>query len=237
MRARRFIPSGLALLAGAAVALSACRPPRYVRYSPPGGDFSCDVPWGWSVFLDSSGGDYSNAVFTGPFQPEFYRGIPSLSVRWYALNAPHRLPDGGYEMYASWRDFLDQMLRQVYGPDGMMKAGSDKDIAEALASNERVPDFERVRVSGEEAVYLVMYRALPAPSGQAFGVARDERGERVVEQRHGYVLLPRRGGFYVLTYPATRDGFEKHRPAFFRLINTFKALKSAGPRGPASRAR
>lgn len=220
-------------LASALLLLPGCSAPKYSRFDSPFADFRCEVPWGWRAIVDSAGSDYVNVTFTGPLEPDFFRGVPSLGVRWYRRNAPHRLPDGSYEQYASAQDFMDQMLREVYGPDARAWAGADKDVREALSRSEKLPGSRRIGVSGREAVYFVVFRGLPAPKGHAYGVVRDDLGNRAVLQRHAYALLPLNGGFYVLTYPATREGFERYRPAFFHLVNTFVLLKD-GPAGPGA---
>lgn len=211
-------------------AVAGCRTPKYVSYASPAKDFSCEVPWGWTIVVDPAGSDYANVTFVGPFEPDFYRATPSLSVRWHAHNAPHRLPDGTYESYASHEDYVRQMLLDVYGPEAYTRAGSDRDQAAAAAKGVTLPESSRIKVSGVEGFYFVVYHTIPAPAGQIYGVVRSDTGERKIRQRHAYVILPMTNGFYVLVYPATRDGFEKHKPAFFHLVNTFRALK-AGPAG------
>src|SRR5258708_1552570 len=87
---------------GAAWLLAAgcLRAAKYSHYASPFKDFVCDVPAEWPVVLDSPGKDYYQIVFAGPFEPSFFHGVPSLSVRWYRHNAPHRLPNRSYEMYS-----------------------------------------------------------------------------------------------------------------------------------------
>ncbi|MBI4422602.1 MAG: hypothetical protein HY554_02680 [Elusimicrobia bacterium] len=221
------------LLLGALVALG-CEAPRFVRFVSPYKDFTCDVPWGWAVYLDSAGSDYANATFTGPLDPDFFRGTPSLSVRWYAYGAPHRLPDGSYETYASTADFSRQMLRYVYGSKAYTKAGADFDQQLSASKGVALADASRVKAGGAEATHFVVYNTLPAPAGMTLGVVQDQERNSVVRQRHAYVLVPMRGGFYALIYPATREGFEKHKTSFFHLIKSLKILKE-GPAGPAFR--
>lgn len=229
---RRF---GLGLLAGAVFLAPAggCKPPKYVRYSSPFGDYAVDVPWGWSVFMDSSGWDYTNVTFTGPLEPEFYKGLPSLSIRWYATRVPHRLPDGNYESYQSAEDYTRQMLRDVYGPDAVTHAGADKEARAELNKNAILPPFKRVKMSNWGGTFYVVWRSMPAPEGEVMGVtASAQDGRKAVIQRHAYAVLPMDNGFYVLTYPATRDGYEKWVAAFNQMVNSFRVVKD-GPNGPA----
>ena len=160
----RSIRRTLAVLALAFAA--GCQHPRYAKYTSANGDFACEIPWGWAIILDSSGRDYTNATFTGPADPDFFKGVPSLSVRWYKYKAPHRLPDGTYEAYASADDFIRQMLRDVYGPSAKTWAGSDSDIAQALADNKTVPGSSPVQVAGAEGIYFVVFNTLKAPAGK-----------------------------------------------------------------------
>jgi hypothetical protein len=80
------------------LAAAGCGGSKNSRYRSPFGDFVGDVPTGWTPVVDSAGRDYYQITFVGPFDPAFFKGVPSLSVRWYRFNRPHRLPDGGYEM-------------------------------------------------------------------------------------------------------------------------------------------
>lgn len=220
------------LFLGAAGLLAAgCVPiPKYSAYRSPFGDFACSVPSGWTSVLDGPGRDYYRVAFAGPFDPSFYRGVPNFSVRWYRIGVPNRLPNGSYEMYSSYQDFMEQMRRDVYAPDGFYKAGADRDLARALNAGADLPDFERIKTkrSRLEAVYFVAYHGAPAPRGEKDGVVSDAAGRRIIAERHAYAIVPVRGGFYVLSYPATRDGFEKFRPEFFELINSLRLLR-AGP--------
>lgn len=240
MISRRSVAATLGLCAGTAWLLaSGCvRTPKYSHYVSPFKDFVCEVPTGWSVVREGSRKDYYELLFVGPFEPSFYHGVPSLSVRWYRINAPHRLPDGTYEIYSSYQDFMNQMLRDVYGPDGYYKGGSDKEQEAAAARGEELPDYQRIKVpddkhvkAGEKQVlgfYFVAYHDAPAGKDEKDGVRSDDQGHCIVRERHGYIVLPVRGGFYLLTYPATSDGFEKYRPEFFQMINTFRLVR-AGP--------
>ena len=218
-----FVAAGLAITSG-------CVPAKkYSAYRSHEGDFACEVPAGWPVVMDRASAYFSQVLFTGPFEPSFYLGVPTLSVRWYRINAPRRLPNGSHEMYSSVQDFMGQMLRDVYGPDGSFKADADAEADLAMGRGETLPESKRIKISGREGVYFVAYHNAPAPEGKRDGVVSDNAGRRVILQRHGYAILPVHGGFYVLSYPATRDGFEKYKPAFFKLINSFRILKE-GPR-------
>ncbi|MBI3506905.1 MAG: hypothetical protein HY059_18865 [Proteobacteria bacterium] len=213
-----------------ASALASCKPPKHVKFTSYHGDFACEVPWGWAVIQDRVAKDYTNVTFTGPFEPMFYRGLPSFSLRWYRTNTPHRLPDGAYETYKDHEDFTRQMLTEVYAPEGKMWGGADAELREALSRQEVLPTFQRIRVSGWEAYYFVMFNEAAPAKNAVYGVVGDGT-KRVIEERHAYVLLPMDGGFYVLIYPATRDGFPKYKSAFFRVVKSFRVL-TKGPGGP-----
>ena len=213
------------------LAAAGCRPgPKYSQFRSPFADFVCQVPSGWKTIVDSTGNDYYQVSFLGPFEPNFYKGVPSLSVRWFRFNQPHKLPDGSYEMYSSAQDFMEQMRRDIYGPDGYYKAGDDKEQQNHMARGEALPDFETIKMQGDlPAAFFVAYHNLAAPAGATYGVVSDDAGHRIVRERHGYVVLPVRSGLYVLTYPATRGGYEVHKMSFIALIKTFKLLRE-GPR-------
>lgn len=230
MRQARFA----AVLAASAFLFSACQSPKYVTYTSIEGDFSCDIPFDWQVVREHDPGAFSNVVFTGPHQAEFFRGLPSLQIRWYRNYSQHLLPDGTYESYTGPHDFVRQLMKDVYGKRAYMRSGSDQEQAEALKRNEYLPESRLIKMAGREAVYFVVYNTIPAPKGLTYGVVSNDKGQRIVRQRHAYAILPVKGGFYVLTYPATVDGFEMFRPSFFRMINSFKLYKE-GPYGPAAK--
>ena len=103
------------IFAAAALLLCGCNPPKYVNYVSTHKDYKCAVPWGWNVMTDDEETRYTSTTFIGPFDPDFYLGAPSLSVRWYAYSAQHRLPDGLVESYASVDQYIQKALRDVYG--------------------------------------------------------------------------------------------------------------------------
>ena len=219
----------LATAAAALLALAGCIAGNYAHYRSPFGDFVCEVPKGWTTIVDSGGPDFYQITFAGPLQPEFYKGVPSLSVRWYRLNTTHRLPDGSYELYASVRDYMDQMLHDIYGPDGYYKGGDDVDQERAAARNQALGEFETIKMSGDrDALFFVAYHNVPAPVGANYGVVSDDEGHRIIRERHGYAILPVRDGFYVLVYPATRNGFERFKKSFLRMVLSFRLLRE-GP--------
>lgn len=210
----RKLLSTLAL--GVLVFAAACKPPKYIQYMSESGDFSTEVPWGWSVYLDRQGDDYYNYTFVGPFEPEFHRGVPTLQVRWYGKDRVHALADGALETYASPEDFIAKTLRDVYGPERAM-----------------TQEPHRISVAGWEATHFVVVAAMAVPSTMTFGVSSDKAGKAsVVLRQHAYAVVPMDTGFYVLIYPATRAGYAKYEERFNNLVNKFRTLKD-GPGGPA----
>lgn len=209
----RKLLSTLAL--GALAFTAACKPPKYIQYYSESGDFSTEVPWGWSVYLDRQADDYYNYTFVGPFEPDFHRGVPTLQVRWYGKDRIHSLPDGALEAYTGPEDFVAKTLRDVYGPERVM-----------------VQEPHKVAVSGWEATHFVVVSPMEVPATMTFGVSMDRAGKQnVVLRQHAYVVVPMDTGFYVLIYPATRAGFPKYEDRFNALVNKFKTLKD-GPAGP-----
>ncbi|OGR90521.1 MAG: hypothetical protein A3J74_03430 [Elusimicrobia bacterium RIFCSPHIGHO2_02_FULL_57_9] len=195
-------------LIAAAGVIWACTPPKYVAYVSRQNDFKCSAPWGWSVMSEKEGTRYANTTFIGPFAPEFYLGAPSLSVRWHAYSYPHRLADGVLEMYSSADDYIRQMINNVYGPQ-----------AELL---EPVHD---IFVAKRKAKHFVVLAPAPAPEGRQWGTVLDAQSNKPVNLRqHAYVIVPMQQGFYVLVYPATREGFKLYEPHFNQLVNTFLPL-------------
>ena len=196
--------------------VSACKPPKYIKYMSESGDFSTEVPLGWSVYLDRQADDYYNYTFVGPFEPEFHRGVPTLQVRWYGKDRIHSLPDGSLEAYSSPEDFVKKTLRDVYGPERVM-----------------TQEPHHIAVAGWEATHFVVTSAMEVPATMSFGVSADRAGKQtVVLRQHAYAVVPMDNGFYVLIYPATRAGFSKYEDRYNSLVNNFKTLKD-GPGGPS----
>jgi len=191
-----------------------CRPPKYALYTSANRDFQCRVPWAWNIMFDSEEKHFTNTTFIGPFEPDFYLGAPSFSVRWYSRYAIHRLRDGMLEMYADADDFIRQTLDSVYGPERVM-----------------VQDVHDILAAGRKAKHFVVLCAGPAHPKARWGTAIDKAtGQSINPRQHAYVVVPMPGGFYVIVYPATQQGFVKYEPQFNQLVNSFVPLKD-GPGG------
>ena len=201
------------LLAAGALALGACTPPKYALYTAKARDFQAAVPYNWSVIADAEGARFESATFIGPFDPDFYLGVPSFSVRWHARHAPHTLRNGAVEVYTGPDDYIKQVLKYVYGPK--------YDLSQPV---------HEIQAGGRKAKHFVVLSAGPVNKGARWGTAVDEQGRTINPRKHAYVLIPMRAGFYVLVYPATREGYEKYEPQFNQLVNSFAAL-SEGPGG------
>jgi hypothetical protein len=194
--------------------LAGCRIPKYAAYVSPEGDFKAYVPWGWRVVADHEGTHYAQTSFIGPFDPAFYRGAPSLDVRWYSYDYPHSLVDGDLEMYTDAEDYIRQTLSTVYdSPQRVMST-----------------PLETIQVSGRSARHFVVFAPTPANEREFWGVVNSKAKVPYVLRRHAYAILPLARGFYVLIYPATDDGFKRYEPEFNELVNTFTAVKD-GPGG------
>ncbi|MCX5795244.1 MAG: hypothetical protein NTY77_07115 [Elusimicrobia bacterium] len=222
-----------ATLALCGLLASGCKPPSHSLYTSPNRDFQCDVPWAWSVIYDSEGTHFTNLTFIGPFEPEFYLGAPSFSVRWYTRYATHLLRDGQSELYSGPDDFIKQILDSVYGKERIMFRP--------------VQDME---IDGRKFKYFVVSSLGPAAPGARWGTGEQD-GKLINPRKHAYAILPMSGGFYVLTYPATiqaydaepKTRFEKlkiYRDQFDELVHSFVPLKD-GPGGsplpPPSRSK
>jgi len=193
-----------------------CKPPKYSYYTSPARDFQCRVPWGWEVMYDKEGKTFSNVAFIGPFEPEFYLGAPSFSVRWYSRFAAHRLRDGSLEMYGGADDFIKQALGSLYRRDRQM----DQAVTE-----------RKDIVAGRTVKYFVVESPAPVPHKARWGTALDSRtGQAVNPRKHAYVVVPMPSGFYVLAYPATWQAYDKYKDQFAELARTFIPLKD-GPGG------
>lgn len=202
----------MALLAG--VFSAGCRRPEYVKFASDFGDLEGEVPWGWTAYLDKQGTDFYSYTFVGPFDPDFFRGVPSISVRWYAYKKYRFMPGNEAEMYTSAQDYIDKMLKWVYGPE--------RSLEQPMAA---------VKVSGWSATKFVVAAPADVSGAAPFGVLRDAgTGRTAVLRWHGYIVVPMDNGFYVLVYPATRDGFKRYEGRFVHLIKTLR-IKKDGPAG------
>lgn len=217
------------LAAVLALAATACQPPKYASYESVRGDYVASVPWGWQVITDEQDDAFSQASFIGPFDPDFYLGAPSLTVRWYKRYRPHRLRDGHLEMYSGAEDFIDQMLKQVYGPTYFL-VGSDGKPVDA-------PAEITLKASGLRAKYFTVLSATPAPANMHWGVTEQKGTNKPhILRKHAYAVVPVEGGFYVLCYPATQHGYDRYLDRFLGLIGSF-APRAAGPGGPKIKLR
>lgn len=217
----------LALLAGA-LGLASCRLPQYAVYTSTRGDFQANVPWGWKVLVDKEQDGFFNTTFIGPFDPDFYLGAPSFSIRWHKNYHPHRMPKGLLEVYADADDYISQVLEKVYGPKYNLlwkdKQGSWRPCLSEPAC------VVTVNVAGRKGQYFIVKSAAPAQPGAHWGTALDERGRAINPRQHAYVVVPAAKGFYVLIYPATREGYPKYEKQFDRLVSSFLLL-TEGPGG------
>lgn len=220
----------LALAAG-------CNPPKYAAYESINKDFTASVPWGWQVMTDQQDNDFSQSTFIGPFDPDFYLGAPSLSVRWYRRYRPHRLTDGRLEMYGGADDFIQQVLSQVYGPDYVLM-GLDSKLSYKRGPNDEavnvIPEIT-LKQSGLKARAFTVASATPAPDANKWGISGQAgTGKPFVLRKHAYVVVPIEDGFYVLTYPATERGYDSYLDKFLGLMGSFMP-RTAGPGGPKIR--
>ncbi len=209
----------LTLVAAACLLAAGCTPPKYVSYRAVNGDFTAAVPWGWQVITDQEGDGtaFAHVNFVGPFDPSFYLGVPSMSVRWYRNFWPRMMRDGRLESYASADDFIKRTLNEIYGPEYEFKTPL-KDID--------------LRQSGLKARLFVVLSRIPVPAATRNGVEVDEEaGITYNVRQHAYVVVPMGEGFYVLTYPATRGGYNKYDENFNQLVSSFLPIT----RGPGGR--
>jgi hypothetical protein len=205
------------LLAGALLA-SACGHPKYAHYVSVFGDYKCDVPWGWQIMADHEKNTFTGTNFIGPFEPGFLLGTPSFSVRWHSYNEGHRLPDGQLELYSSVDDYIKQSLRDVYQPHMSL-----------INASHQVDDKT---VDGRPAKYFLVSSPVRVPNEAKWGTVLDaDTGEPYNVRQHAYVVVPMTRGFYVLIYPATKEGYPLYEKEYDELVHSFKILKD-GPDGP-----
>ena len=202
---------------------AACSPPKYTRYKSVSGDFSVEAPWGWNVIAEADHDSFSEVKFIGPFDSDFFLGTPSLSVRWYKRYRAHALRDGHVEMYTDADDFINQMLRQVYGPKLILLSGG-----KLLDKKLPLPDVT-LKESGLRAKYFAVLSPAPA-AADTVGAVRDVDGNWHNIRYHEYAVIPMDGGFYVLCYPATQRGHDKAVDRFNVLAASFHPYTN-GPGG------
>ncbi len=212
------------------LALAACTPPKYASYESINKDFAASVPWGWQVMTDQQDNDFSQTAFIGPFDPDFYLGAPSLSVRWYRRYRPHRLTDGRLEMYSGAEDFISQTLKEVYGPEYVLLRLDGKVSYDNDRQAEVIPEVT-LKQSGLKAKGFIVESPTPAPEANKWGISESSvDGKPYVLRKHAYVVVPVADGFYVLTYPATERGFPNYLDKFAGLMGSFMP-RTAGPGG------
>lgn len=216
------------------LAAAACNPPKYAQYESINKDYTVSVPWGWQVMTDQQDNDFTQTTFIGPFDPDFYLGAPSLSVRWYRRYRPHKLVDGRLEMYTGADDFIRQALDQIYGPQYILLTLEGKISYDNARKAEVIPEVT-LKNSGLKAKGFTVESATPAPEANRWGiVAQAGTNKSFVLRKHAYVVVPIEDGFYVLTYPATERGYENFLDKFAGLMGSFMP-RTAGPGGPKIR--
>lgn len=201
------------LASAAALSFSSCRSPKYFLYTSEAGDFSVDVPYAWRVFYEEQGSNYVNTTFVGPFDPDFFRGAPSFSIRWHSMGAPFAQGFGMERGYSSAEDYAERTLKELYADDALMEQ-----------------NLHRIGVSGKQALHFVVSAPMFVPGDTRYGASRDEQGNTAVLRQHAYVVVPAESGFYVLIYPGTRMGFNRYEARFTKLVNSFRMLRD-GPAG------
>lgn len=194
-----------------------CNPPKYAHYRSPQGDYKVSVPWGWLVMNEAEGTRFTNANFIGPFESDFYLGAPSFSVRWHAYYELRKLPGGRLEMFSGVDDYIKQMLNDVYGPRYVLTTE---------------PQEISLKAAKRKATLFVVTSPTRVQPNNQYGIVYSSRtGEAANLRKHAFVLLPMARGFYVMIYPATRDGFPKFEKQFTQFIESFTPLTD-GPGGP-----
>lgn len=211
---------GATVLLLGALLTAACGGSKYADYASVFGDFKCAVPRGWQVVTERDRSSFANTNFIGPFEPDFLLGEPSLSVRWYADSAAHKLPDGQMELYTGADDYINQTLRDVYQPGMKLvnEGGKIKDVT----------------IDGRPAKYFIVESPQRVPTSLKWGTVIDANtGLPYNVRKHAYTVIPVSQGFYVLIYPATRDGFPLYEKQANKFASSFMILKE-GPDGAAA---
>lgn len=244
---------GLACLAAGAAALAACSPPKYVHYWSIWRDWHANVPWGWNIRTEQEGTRFARTDLNGPFAPEFFLGVPTISVRWHQYRSSHRLPDGLSEYYKDADDYIKQTLTNVYGPHcadfwdektppSKAPAGSvveDQGLGRPCGLVEKKdgkllvkghPDLVYTG-DGLKAKHFTVLSPVTVPDTYGYGTSLDAKtNQRYVVRMHEYVVLSMSKGFYVLVYPATLEGYDLFVKQFTTFVSSFQVHKE----GPAS---
>lgn len=244
----------LACLA-AGLSLAACSPPKYVHYWSVWRDWHANVGWAWNIMTDQEGGHFENTNFIGPFAREFYLGVPSISVRYYAYKTGHRLPDGLTEYYKDADDYIKQTLTTVYGPHcadfwdentppqnqvSVEDTSIDRPCALVGVTKDKKliakghPD-EIYLGDGRKAKHFIVLSPVQVPQAVAYGTRVDDKtGAKYVLRMHEYAVVPMQKGFYVVIYPATRDGYDRFKPYYNEFLNTLKFVREGPGASPAA---
>jgi len=199
-------------------------------------DWSAPVPWGWNIRTEQDKNAFASTNLTGPFAPEFYLGLPSFGVRWYANDSGHTLPDGLVEYYKDGDDFIEQMLSQVYpGHQLVSKFQADRQGKLQPLADPVPGEIDEVAVgpSRRKGRRFIVLHEIPAPRGARYGVLTDPKtGARGIARLHEYVVIQLDTGFYVLVYPATLRGYDVFSKQFHNFVAQFHIAKE-GPEGKA----
>ena len=83
----------------------------------------------------------------------------------------------------------------------------------------------------DKAKHFIVVSPVKVPKGRQWGVRQDAATkDRFNIRQHAYVVIPMDRGFYVIIYPATRDGFTIFEKQYNQVLNSFEPLTD-GPAG------
>jgi hypothetical protein len=228
----------------AAVLLAAlaagCKRPTYTRYRSVFNDFASSLPTGWNVYTESSGLDFAETRFIGPFDGDALFGLPSFSVKWFRNGRGHVLRDGSVESYANADDYIAKTLAQVYDYhyDDTRKiriltsivpnsSGEYDDIIPKPSDIPLLPHKE----SGLPLKMFIIRSPVRVSSNVRWGVDLGPDGKPYNNRMHAYATISLPSGFYVLSYPATVRSFPHNFARFCELVWRFHPYTD-GPGGP-----
>jgi len=124
-------------------------------------------------------------------------------------------------------DYIDQMLKSVYGPRFELVDAEDYHRPAGISGS---------KVAGRDAKHFAVLSPTEVPADTKWGTSvNPETGRIGVVRLHEYVVIPVQKGFYVLVYPATRDGFKLYKPQFNAFVHGFTIL-AEGPSNSATGA-